>query len=165
MKILTSVIASTVLASGLFAYGNGMQGNCNMQNNQGKNYNSAQNYKGGNYNCVNNYQNSKMMKRGSGYSKGMGVLRIVRQLDLTVEQRNDIRDIILKTRAKKQTIGEAFTKSSFDKDKYIKIVTSKRENMIKLKAQMIEDIYNVLTNKQKEQFKVLLDLRTSRYKG
>ncbi len=34
--------------------------------------------------------------------------------------------------------------------------------MIKLKAQMIEDIYKVLTDKQKEQFKVLLDLRTNR---
>ncbi|RYA23499.1 hypothetical protein CRU96_07435 [Malaciobacter halophilus] len=162
MKVLTSIIASSVLATGLFAYGNGMQGNCNMQNNQGKNYNCGQNYKGGNYNCVNNYQNTKMMKRGSGYSKGMGILRVVRQLDLTVEQRTDIRNIMLKTRSQRQTINSAFTKSSFDKDKYIEIITSKRDNMIKLKAQMIKDIYKVLTDKQKEQVKVLLDLRTNR---
>ncbi len=120
MKVLTSIIASSVLATGLFAYGNGMQGNCNMQNNQGKNYNCGQNYKGGNYNCVNNYQNTKMMKRGSGYSKGMGILRVVRQLDLTIEQRTDIRNIMLKTRSQRQTINSAFTKSSFIKINILK---------------------------------------------
>ena len=54
---------------------------------------------------------------------------------------------------------DAFTKDSFDKDKYMKIMSEKRDNMLKSNAEVMEKSYAILTPKQKEQFKVLLDLR------
>ena len=50
-------------------------------------------------------------------------------------------------------------KMDFDKTKYVQIMNEKRDNMIKSEAEVIEKSYAVLTSKQKEQLKVLMDLR------
>ena len=54
---------------------------------------------------------------------------------------------------------DAFTKDSFDKTKYIQIMSEKRDNMLKSEAEVIEKTYAILTTKQKEQLKMLMDLR------
>ncbi len=54
---------------------------------------------------------------------------------------------------------DAFTKDSFDKDKFIKIMKDKREKNQELHADVIDKAYKVLDSKQKEQLRTLLDLR------
>jgi Spy/CpxP family protein refolding chaperone len=56
----------------------------------------------------------------------------------------------------------AFTKNGFDKDKYMEIMKQKRDNMLESKAEMVDKVYKILTPKQKEQLKVLIDLREDR---
>jgi periplasmic protein CpxP/Spy len=41
-------------------------------------------------------------------------------------------------------------------------MSEKRQNMIKSKADMFEKVYNILDSKQKEQFKVLIDLQSEK---
>lgn len=149
--ILATVVLSSTLALGAFAYGGGM--NCNGNNPMMNN---------GNFNgqMMMNKRGSKMNKRG-----GMKMMAMFNQLNLTVDQRTKIYEIMLNQRNKMQTMNDAFTKSSFDKDKFVKLSLSKRENMIKLRAETIEKVYALLTATQKEQFKVLIDLRANRFKG
>ncbi|RXJ93381.1 hypothetical protein CRV00_11400 [Malaciobacter molluscorum] len=142
-KILAATLATTILTTGLFAYQNNGKQGCEYMNNK----------------------NSMYMNKKGSYYKHHGVMGVVQQLNLSAEQKIKIADIMKSNRGKMQTINDAFTKTEFDKNKFIKILSTKRENMIKLKAQMISDIYDVLTKEQKEQFKVLLDLKTSRFKG
>ena len=59
----------------------------------------------------------------------------------------------------------AFSKDGFDKAKYIQIMSEKRDNMLKSQAEVIEKSYAILTTKQKEQLKVLMDLRKEKIKG
>lgn len=43
------------------------------------------------------------------------------------------------------------------KNKYIKIMSGKRENMIKFKAYFIEKAYSILDNKQKVKLQILFN--------
>ncbi|RXJ86779.1 Spy/CpxP family protein refolding chaperone [Arcobacter sp. CECT 8985] len=143
-KLLSGVLATALLTTGLFAYQNNGDRNCQFSNDK-KMY-------------------KKHMMRKSNYKK-FGIMSVVKQLNLTADQKMKIAKVVRTNKGKMQTINDAFTKKEFDKNKFIEILSSKRENMIKLKAQMVADIYDVLTNEQKEQFKVLLDLKTSKFKG
>jgi Spy/CpxP family protein refolding chaperone len=107
---------------------------------------------------------SHMMKSSHKMKKGMPVLRILKNLNLTAEQRTSVKEIMMNSKKNKKSINTAFTKNSFNKNEFIKTMSEKRENMIKSKAEMIEKVYAVLDNKQKEQFKVLIDLRTEKMK-
>lgn len=106
----------------------------------------------------------KMNKDDRGFhKKGHGqkepVLGLVKQLNLSDDQKTKIKDIMIESRKNMKTENEAFTKTSFDKNKYMDIMNQKRENMLKSRADMIEKIYTLLTVEQKEQLKVLMDLR------
>ncbi|HAC70622.1 MAG TPA: hypothetical protein DCF41_02750, partial [Arcobacter skirrowii] len=59
---------------------------------------------------------------------------------------------------------DAFSKDSFDKEKFIKIMKDKREKNQELHANTIEKAYKVLDSKQKEQLRTLLDLRKEKMK-
>lgn len=143
-NVLLSVVLTGVLGTSLFAYnGNNMQGmnkNGCFYNNTGKN-------------MMNNY--SKKMGR-QGFSS------LLWQLNLTVEQRKDIQAIRQDMMKNRVRPSSAFTKNSFDKDKYYEIMKQKRDNMIKSKADMVGKIYAILSKEQKEQLKVLMDLRAER---
>jgi len=112
--------------------------------------------------CSFNSENKAHMMKDKSYkhSKNGYLLKIFRELNLSAEQNEKIKKIIENSKKNNKSINEAFTKDSFDKAKYIKIVNEKRENMLKSKAEIIEKSYAVLTAKQKEQLKTLLDLRT-----
>ena len=135
-KIISGLVLSTILASGLFA------GNNEMRDNK----------------C--------MMKKDSmhmGYEHGnRSMLPMFKKLNLTDEQENKIEKIVAESRENMESFDEAFTKDSFDKAKYIKIMAEKRDNMLKSKAEVLEKSYAVLTPTQKEQLKVLMDLRKER---
>ena len=95
-----------------------------------------------------------MMKKGQ-----KGPMSLLRQLNLTLDQKKQIRQIKQDLIKKTVTPNVAFTSSSFDKAKFIQIMKDKRDNKIEKKAELMEKVYNVLTSKQKEQFKVLMDLK------
>lgn len=136
-KILSALLLSTTLATGAFAA-------CEKKNE-----------------CSMN-KSEKMMKKHMGHKKSHNsIFSTLKKLDLSDTQKTEIKKIMIESK-KAKTLNDAFTKSSFDKDKYIQIMSEKRENMIKSKALKIEKIYAVLDDKQKEQFKTLLDLKAQK---
>lgn len=140
-KILTSLVISSILASGLFA--------------------TAEMGKKGDEKRGEDRQ-SCMMKKDKNHDfrghKG-GMLNIFEELNLTTEQKTKIEQIIVDSRKNIKSSDDAFSKDGFDKTKYIQIMNEKRDNMIKSQAEVIEKSYAILTSKQKEQLKVLMDLR------
>lgn len=131
-KIISGLLLSTILTSGLYA-------SCEMEQ------------KG-------DFKKS-MMKNGKMHDERVGILSMFKELNLTAEQKTKIEQIIDESRKNIKSEDEAFSKDGFDKAKYIQIVSEKRDNMLKSHADIIEKSYAVLTSKQKEQLKVLIDLR------
>ena len=135
-KMISGLALSTLLATGLFA------GNEQMK-------------RDGNSSC--------MMKKGSmdkgGKHGERSVIGIFKRLNLTPEQDAQIEKIVLENRANMESFDDAFTKDGLDKAKYIKIMNEKRDNMLKSNAEILEKSYAILTPKQKEQLKVLMDLK------
>ncbi|MDD3007475.1 MAG: Spy/CpxP family protein refolding chaperone [Arcobacter sp.] len=140
-KIVSGLVLSSLLAGGLYA------ANCEMdkKENMRKNDSSCMMHKG-------KFENKN--HRGEFHIFG-----IFKELNLTAEQDEKIKKIIEDSRKNEKSLNEAFTKDGFDKAKYIQIMTEKRDNMLKSNAEVIEKSYAVLTDKQKEQLKVLMDLR------
>lgn len=139
-KVLVAVALTGILGTGLYA------GN----NNSNK---SCKGYKDG------SGKSHKMMKKRGMHKGKKSPLSLLKQLNLTSEQTLQISNIkkdMMKTRV---TPDVAFSKDSFDKAKFIEIMKQKRDNMIESKAEMIDRVYKVLTAKQKEQFKVLMELK------
>lgn len=140
-KIIAGTIVATFAAVSLYAAGN----NCNMQ---GQGYNKFMQGQGG-------YGNSKMGQ----HQKGFKIQSMIQNIGLTVEQQTKVDDLFKKHMDDRISPSDAFSKTDFDKDKFISITSQKRDNMIKSRADMIEGIYNVLTPEQKLQLKVMMDMR------
>ncbi len=104
------------------------------------------------------HYSKKMMKRSHKNSDFM-LMKVFKKLNLSDEQKEQVMQIKQEIRKKAITPDIAFTKNSFDKTKFIEIMKQKRDNMIESKAEMIDKVYNILTDKQKEQLKVLIDLK------
>lgn len=146
-KVLVALALTGILGTGLYAGSNNSNKSC-------------KGYKDG------HGKSHKMMKRGSRdgkYSKGSkrkhGPLSILKKLNLSDEQKEKISQIKKDITDKRVTVDVAFTKDSFDKAKFIEIMKQKRDNRIEYQAEMIDRVYKVLTVKQKEQFKVLSELK------
>ena len=137
-KVISGLVLSIVLASGLYA------NNCDMD---------KKGEKRENYGMMKNDRMHKM-----DHHKG-GIFHLFKELNLTTEQETKLEQIISDSRKALKSTDEAFTKDGFDKTKYVQIMNEKRDNMIKSEAEVIEKSYAVLTPKQKEQLKVLMDLR------
>jgi len=101
----------------------------------------------------------KMMRQNHTERKRHEIMSIFRKLNLSAEQKQqliNIRQDMIKNRMKSST---AFRNGTFDKSKFIEIMKQKRDNVIELKAEMIDRSFKVLTPKQKEQFTVLVELK------
>lgn len=153
-KVLLGILASAVFTSGLFA----------AEHNEFKNniseskYYSNCDYRNNNYNKHRlNYKKNHLRKRFN-----RGILSVIYSLNLTDDQSKTINKIILDNRKNINKVNKCFTKKTFDENKFIKLQLIKRENMIKARANIIKEVYSVLTPIQKEQLKVLLDLRASK---
>lgn len=133
-KILTTVALASLLTTGLYA-----KGSCSDK--------GSQNERG--FSKVHKFD-----KREDG-----NILGVIKKLDLTKDQKEEISNIKKDIMKNRVSLDSAFTKKDFDKKKYIKLMEQKRDNMIKSKAEMIDRVYSILTDKQKEQFKVLLELQ------
>ena len=87
---------------------------------------------------------------------------MIQSLNLTPAQQSQVDALIKTYRDNTVKISDAFSKTDFDKQKFIEIATNKRENMIKSRANMIDDIYKILNDEQKLQLKVLMDIKMNK---
>jgi periplasmic protein CpxP/Spy len=133
-KLISGLLTSVILGTGLYA--------------------TADMDKRANSQCMTKNDKSHKMDNHRG-----GVFNMFERLNLTAEQKTKIEQIIDESRKNIKSEDEAFTKDSFDKAKYVQIMSEKRDNMLKSYADTMEKSYAVLTTKQKEQLKVLMDLR------
>lgn len=145
--VLSVALLSALAVSGAFAYGNG---DCKME---GKNSQMKEN-------CMQMHKKYDMKKHHmkSGHMKGFSLMRYLHKMDLSDEQRNEIRSFMKENRPQKSSMTEVFSKDGFDKDKYIQMHMNKKKNMLEYKANMMEKVYSVLTTEQKEKF--LEDLKS-----
>lgn len=104
--------------------------------------------------------------KGAHGMKGshMSIMPLLFKLNLTQEQQEKVQKIMTKFKADMPSPYEAFSADKFDEEKYIKQAMTKKENMIKLRAKMISKVYDVLTDKQKSQLRVLMDLKEEKLK-
>ena len=133
-KLISGLVLSAILASGLYA------NNCDMDKRE-------------NGGMMKNDQMHKMDNHRGG------LVSMFNELNLTPDQKTKIEQIISDSRKSIKSTDDAFSKDGFDKAKYVQIMNEKRDNMIKSEAEVIEKSYAILTPKQKEQLKVLMDLR------
>ncbi|MGM0519153.1 MAG: Spy/CpxP family protein refolding chaperone [Campylobacterota bacterium] len=135
-KILASVMLGAVLSTSLFASNHKQMCDKNGMKKQ-------------------HMMKHKMQKRNMFFST-------IKSLNLSDNQKEQIRDIMRSSKQNKKRLNDTFTQESFNKEMFIKMMSEKRENMIKLKALKIEKIYEVLDKEQKKQFKTLIDLKTQK---
>lgn len=146
-KVLVAVAMTGLLSTGLYAACNG-QGQGMMQKGM-KNGSQSSGMQG----------KQMMMKKGMHKRGHKGPMALLKKLNLTAEQQTQIQDIKKDMMKNRVTPDVAFTKDGFDKTKFIEIMKQKRDNMIESKAEMMDRVYKILTVKQKEQFKVLMELK------
>jgi len=91
--------------------------------------------------------------------KGKGVFALFKKLNLTDDQQTKLQKIMEDAAKKRESMFSAFSADKFDKDKFVKQAMNKKENMVKLRADVLEKAYNVLDKKQKSQLRVLMDLQ------
>lgn len=169
-KIFSSLVVASLVAGSLYA-ANGMgPGQGKGMNNQGMPcVNNSGMMNQGMYPCMNNSGMMPGMGRGMmgygcnfGRGGGYGMMGFLYQLNLTQEQQDKVQQIMLDNRKNQKLPLDAFSEKGFDKEQFIKNASDRRDDMIKARAEVIEKIYNILDAKQKEQLKVLIDLRKDR---
>ncbi len=164
-KVLAVVAMTGLLSTGLYAvcYGPGQGQGQGMMKQQGMMNQQGMMKRQGMMGQSCGMQGKNMMMKKGMHNKGKnGPLSLLRKLNLTPEQQTQIAKIRQDIFSKKVRPDVAFSKEGFDKAKFIEIMKQKRENMIESKAEMIDRVYKVLTPEQKEQFKVLMDLKRER---
>jgi len=85
-----------------------------------------------------------------------GIMKTMMRLDLSKEQRAQVREIFQKNRQNAPKMSMVFTNTSFNKAEYIKLQQEKRANKIQRKAETISAVYSILTPAQKQLFKAML---------
>ena len=97
---------------------------------------------------------SKHQKKQHGKNNFMSA---VKKLNLTQEQRQEIRSIMKANMKNRINPNDAITADGFDKALFIKLSKQKRESRIENKANMIESVYKLLNDSQKQELKKILD--------
>lgn len=100
----------------------------------------------------------KMMKKGMHHKKKNHVIKSIMRLDLTPEQRTKIKDILVEARKSMPNPHDAFTSTSFDKEKYAKLMQEKKDSKVAKKAETIAKIYAELNDIQRKNLKTMLDM-------
>lgn len=103
---------------------------------------------------MNSKKMSKHQKKRHGKNKFMTA---VKQLDLTKEQRQSMRSLMKENMKNRVNPNDAFTADGFDKALFMKLSKQKRESRLENKANMIESVYKLLTDSQKQELKKILD--------
>lgn len=110
-KILAAVAMTGLLSTGVYAA-------CNGQGMMKKSMNNGDS-------C--NMQKSHKMMKKSHKKAQHGPMALLKKLNLTPDQKQEIRTIKKEMMKNKVTPDVAFTKTSFDKAKFIEIMKQKRE--------------------------------------
>lgn len=145
-QLLATLVAGSILTTGAFAFGGG---GCDMQNPQ---------------QCMQKDMMGKGMHKGMrrGHRGGFAEMGIIRELNLTSDQRTKIQKMRDEMRKNRVHLSDAFSNGSFDQTKYENLLKAQRDNRIKNRAKMLGQVYDVLSAKQKAQFKTLLELHEDR---
>jgi periplasmic protein CpxP/Spy len=101
----------------------------------------------------------KMMKHSQGKARGHGLIKMFKKLDLSDEQRTEIRGIVKNSMKSMPNPHTAFSDTSFNKEQFVKLAKQKQDNRVEHRAELIEKVYNVLNSSQKKDFKTMLDMR------
>ncbi len=136
-KIIVSLGSAVLLASTLFA----ANATCN---NSGSNQNAPQ------------QQKSKKMMKPSRHGKS-SFMGAIMQLNLSQEQRQEIRSVMKENMKNRINPNDAFSADGFDKALFIKLSKQKRESQLENQANMIESVYKLLNDSQKQELKKILD--------
>jgi Spy/CpxP family protein refolding chaperone len=94
----------------------------------------------------------------NGSHKG-GVIKMVMNLDLSDTQRTQIRTIMQDGKASMPNPSNAFSDTSFDEAKFIKLLNERKNNKIEHMAKRISKIYKVLSVEQKKNLRTMLDAK------
>lgn len=139
-KLILSLSTVTLLSTALFA---------NMEHHKDKMQNSQ----------IKKDACMKMMdKTHPKHKRGEMIIGKIMMLDLSAEQKNKIDQLMAQFKEKMQDPYEAFSDNGFDKDKFIDAHKNNFKTMVKHKAQMIEEVYSILTKEQKKDLKTILDM-------
>lgn len=93
-----------------------------------------------------------------------GILGVFNELNLNADQKTKIDEILKDSRKNQEFPTDAFSKDSFDKAKFAKIMKDKQDKKFEQQAEVLDKVYKVLDVKQKEQLRVLLDLQKEKMK-
>lgn len=142
---MKNIKKSVLFATALFAATSLYASNTNS-NNQSKCSEKQQEYK--KYHGYKNHD--KKQRRGHRGDMSRFFIGAVYDLDLDKNQIAKIDTTIQKFKNKRFDRFNAFKKDGFDKKAYIEARTKTKEDKIKLKADLIEDIYAILNKEQKD---------------
>jgi Spy/CpxP family protein refolding chaperone len=88
-------------------------------------------------------------------------MKAIMKLDLTPEQRSEIKEIMREARKGKMSGMEkpsaTFSETSFDKKRFIEIAKAKHIAKIEKKAEVISQVYDKLNDIQKKNLKLMID--------
>jgi hypothetical protein len=112
-------------------------------------------------NCDFKKDSDKQIKMHKKDYRGHGIIKFIHELDLNPSQMDKIKNIMQNSKPKFESYSKAFEGYSFNKDIYINISLNKYKNMVEFKANLIEKIYDVLDEKQKIEFKNLVEKSSS----
>ena len=102
----------------------------------------------------------KMHKQHTkGHKRGNNIVKMFQKLNLSDEQRTQIRTIVEDNMKDMPNPHSSFSDTNFNKDEFIKLAKQKKENALQRKAELIEKVYSVLSKSQKKDFKTMLDMR------
>lgn len=87
------------------------------------------------------------------------VLPKIMMLDLSTKQFEKISEILSSENKKLSEPLDAFSNSSFDKKKYLKAIQNNKDKMIEVHADKLSKIYSLLTKKQKEDLKKVIEVQ------
>lgn len=156
MKITKRMFLSALLLSSLLFTTNGFADDDDRY--EYRNYKKGYDYRKCGSSDYKRYKNCE--KGSSKYHKGSKdrfIIGAVFALDLTKDQEAKINKLISEYQDARMKTFDAFKKDGFDKEAFINARMNKKEDMLKARADLIENIYNVLNDKQKEELKDELD--------
>ena len=137
-KIILGMTASMILASSVFAF-NG-QGDMKKA-------------------CKEKNGHHKMMKKGAHHKKNDRIIHMVMMLDLSSEQKIQIKQILDNSMKDIPNPLSAFTAASFDKTKFIELVKERRDGRLEKEAEAISKVYKLLNATQKKDLKTIIDMQ------
>jgi protein CpxP len=94
---------------------------------------------------------------GMGQNHKNPIMAQMMSLNLSDEQKEKIKAIMIKNMQNMPKISTAFSDKGFDKELFMKLSKEREEKKISQRAEMISSVYEVLTPEQKAELKKMLD--------